>query len=478
MSFRTRLISALVVMALFAGLIGVSILGTGDAGSSSESLFSRRTTLNFWYEDAALTDYLNDAAVAWNESQSEYRIEPKRVDDTDYIRTINDTSVAGSDFPDLYITGNNNLERMYKGGLAAIIHDDEHFKANKAYPQAAIDAVTYQDNIVAYPFSFETSAFLYNKDLLRSMTESLAADDSDTMEEEGETQGTNAPSGEQADLSTLVPGTMVDIINLSNKYDAPEGLSAIFKWDVSDIFYNYCFVGNYMNVGGPAGDDPDQLDIYNDKVIQCLQVYQQLNQYFSIDTRSDDYNAVIQDFIDGKIIFTIATSDAVEKIRDAVAKGESTLDYGVANIPDSTHELLNKTMSVTDCVVVNAYGEHQAAANDFVQYMLYHRTSDFYDRTGKALAQAGYVYSDPHMNGFYEAYVDSIPIMKLREASNFWMLLENTFATVWDGADANTALRSLTQQVMVQISGTENYQVPELPDPKEISIRSELEEED
>ena len=98
--------------------------------------------------------------------------------------------------------------------------------------------------------------------------------------------------------------------------------------------------------------------------------------------------------------------------------------------------------------------------------------------SGKALAQAGYVYSDPHMNGFYEAYVDSIPIMKLREASNFWMLLENTFATVWDGADANTALRSLTQQVMVQISGTENYQVPELPDPKEISIRSELEEED
>lgn len=511
MSFRTRLISALVVIALLAGLIGISIYGTGNAGSTSESLFASRETLHFWYTDDALSDYLNDVIVAYNEQGGDYRVEPELITDTDYIMKINDQSVAGTDYPDLFLAGNNELERLYKGGLAAIVHDEEHFVEQKLFPQTAIDAVTFEGQTVAYPFSFETSAFLYNRDLLRSMEEAAeeaqdseaeagegedaaqeaadSADTSDTVQEEdtaqtvasaAETAEAEAAAEEDGDAGTrsdgglTVPSTLTELINLSNDYDAPADLNAILKWDVSDIFFNYGFVGNYIDVGGPAGDDPDQLDLYNEKAIQSLQVYQQLNQYFSIDTRSDDYDSVMQDFMDGKIIFTFATTDAVKKISDAVSNGESTVDYGVVRMPDATEELKSRAVSMTDCVVVNAYGEHQEAVNDFIQYMLYHHTDDFFARTGKGLAQAGYAYSDHHMNGFYEAYVDSVPMTKLREAANFWVLLENTMANVWDGADANTALYELTQQVMVQITGTENYKVEKLPDPPEISIRSEL----
>ena len=40
-----------------------------------------------------------------------------------------------------------------------------------------------------------------------------------------------------------------DILTFANSYDAPEQVEAVFKWDVADIFYNYFFVGNYIDVG-------------------------------------------------------------------------------------------------------------------------------------------------------------------------------------------------------------------------------------
>ena len=451
MSLRARLLSAVVIIALAAGLFAVSLFGTGTPGSASESLFSSRTTLNLWYSDADLTDYLNDAAVSYNNSQSKVRVEPKLMDAANYFQEINDASVQDRDLPDVFIIGNDSLGRAWLAGLASQVVNDSHFSSTQTYPQAALDAVTYEGNYVAYPLCFETGALLYNRDYLADMADAAGVAAGDA-----------------------VPGTMVDIINMANSYDAPEEVSAVLKWDVSDIFYNYGFVGAYMDVGGRAGDNPDKLSVYNDKLISCMQVYQQLNSYFAIDTDTDDYEDVISDFADGRIVFAFATSDAVKTIRDRIAAGDSSIDYGVAAIPDSTAELATKTMSVTQCLVINGYSTHSAEAGDFIRYLLYQHMQDFYDRTGKPPAQAGYAYSDEHMNGFYDAYTDSVPITKLREASNFWMMLENAFSQVWNGADANSTLHDLDQQLMVQITGNEEYRVDTLPYPEPVNISSEL----
>mgnify|MGYP001117657311 FL=1 len=98
----------------------------------------------------------------------------------------------------------------------------------------------------------------------------------------------------------------------------------------------------------------------------------------------------------------------------------------------------------------------------------------FFDLTGKAPAAAGYSFSDEHMNGFYDAYTDSAPITKLRSASNFWMLLENTFSQVWDGEDPNEQLRQLCQQLLIQMTGQDNVQVETISNPAYVDIRSEL----
>ena len=58
----------------------------------------------------------------------------------------------------------------------------------------------------------------------------------------------------QERIEAMIPATIDDILTFANSYDAPEQVEAVFKWDVADIFYNYFFVGNYIDVGGPTGD--------------------------------------------------------------------------------------------------------------------------------------------------------------------------------------------------------------------------------
>ena len=48
----------LTVLVLLGGLVYVAIRGGENAGSSSELLFSRRKTIDLWYTDDSMTDYL------------------------------------------------------------------------------------------------------------------------------------------------------------------------------------------------------------------------------------------------------------------------------------------------------------------------------------------------------------------------------------------------------------------------------------
>ena len=440
---KNRLVSVLLVVMLLAGLIWVASSGytLGLDDNSGASLFAvGKTTINLWYNDDSLTDYLNEVTVKYNESQNTYRVEPELKDGVDYLETINSASVNNDDdMPDIYIISNDTLGKAALAGLSATVDDPDIFADNTVFPETAVDAVTYNGEVVAYPFYFETAALLYNTDYVEEL-----------------------------------PATILDIIDFANNYNAPETVSSVFNWDVGDIFYNYYFVGDQINVGGQYGDNVDDIDIYNENAIKALQVYQQLNQYFSIDTKNCGYSSVLSDFAAGKTVFTVATSDAVNLLSQYAADGTFTGNYGVLQLPDITDSLTTRGLSVTNCMVVNGYSKEQTEANSFIRYALLENSSDFFDRTGKPLAQSNVTYSDEHMNGFSDAYTDSRPISKMRAASDFWMLLENSFAEVWDGADPNETLRTLDQQTMVQITGDDSYTVESIADPEKIDINAEL----
>ena len=505
MTLKKRLVTILVVALCVGGIYGVGRLGltirqNEEVEIVDNSLFGHRETIYLWYTDEALTDYLNSVAVSYSEYQSDVRVVPIYTSGREYLETINQASLHTNEVPDLYIVSNDSLEKAYLAGLASEVRLPEGvLPMINFFPETAINAVTYHDRVIGYPFYFETSCFLYNEtyltDWARAQIEAendvaLAEEALANLENGGEPEETiTSESAEEAvqegvfteeevaeRVAQTLPDTIDDILAFAYVYDAPDQVE-VFKWDVSDIFYNYFFVGDSIDVGGVNGDRADSIHIYTEDAIRCLKVYQNLNQFFSIDTKEISYDGILQDFIDGKIVYTVATTDALSKIEAAKAEGEFAYEFGISTMPDVSEELGSASLSVTQCVVVNGYSTKKDMANDFAVYLTEHSTDTLYARTGKLpLYDSGDTYSDPNKAAFYQEYMCSIPMPKMIETSNFWVELEIAFAKIWDGEDANQDLKALSEKIMGQVIGGE-YEEQYIDIPEEVQEEEYIDEE-
>ena len=449
------------------------------------SFFLHKDTLYLWYMDENLTDYLNSAAVEYNEKYN-VRVIPKLTTGRDYLEELNDHSVSGEEMPDMYIVSNDSLEKAWLAGLASEIRDDSQICTTENFPQTALDAVTYKDKLIGYPFYYETSVLLYNKTYLEQYAESViqaeqdaaegeaameAIEEADTEDlESGEVQEElSAENGESEGVSDVeveervhefLPENMDELLIFADDYDAPAEVESIFKWDVTDIFYSYFFSGKYMIVGGEAGDRTDNIDIYNLNTINCLKVYQNLNQFFSIDTEEVEYADIIQEFMDGKILYTIATSDAIPTLEAAKEEGTFAYEYGVALVPNPSEDLSGRSLSVTNAIVINGFSEQKDHANDFAAFLINEYADSLYERTGKLSSSYKVKYENENLNVYMKEYEKSIPIPKMIETSNFWVQLEIAYTNIWDGNSVNETLKALSEQIKGQLSGepvTEEY---------------------
>ena len=458
MQLKKRIFAVLAVAALAAAVLYGSTLEFRSDAEAERPLFwfNRKETIYFWYSDDALTDFVNNAAVAFGEKEN-VRVLPVLVSDNEYLETLNQASLHSEQMPDAYIISHDSLEKAYLAGLATQIQDVEDICNERYFPSAALSSVSYQGKTVAYPLSFEVSVLLYNRDYLRTWATQRAyaelsqAEDGTVQEVDGE--AFVARSEEY--FANAVPGTIDDILNIANTYELPETIEGIMKWDVTDIFYNYWFVGNYMVVGGDAGDDDAQLELHTLEAIQCLDIYKALNQFFYIESDTVTYDSVMQDFVDGKIVFTIATTDAVKRLEDAKAAGGANFEYGMAVLPEVSQELKSRSMSVTNVVAINSYSHHKELANRFAAYLTDSCADELYKRAGKMPANLTVDMGSENLQAYKEEYADSIPLPKMMETGNYWMLLESLFSKVWNGADAPELLRELTNQIVSQVNAVE-----------------------
>lgn len=445
---RKRLLAVLLIVCVMAGML---YLGNENeyVGKEEEisTLFRDKETIYFWYSDEALTDFIASAAVAFG-AEKDVRVIPVLTSDSEYLEALNQASLHSTQIPDAFILSNDSLEKAYLSGLASRITDEAGICNEDHFPGTALSAVTYKDKLVAYPYYYKTSALLYNKTYLEAWTAEQLQKAAEADGEEA-TEDTLTVTPEQ--LEAGIPANMDEMLAFADNYDAPENVEAVLRWDVSDIFYNYFFVGNYMVVGGECGDDETAVDINNEAVKQCLEVYQNLNQFFYIESDSVSYDSVVQDFIDGKIVFTIATTDVLAKLKQAKEEGTFPYEYGIAMLPGPGAELQAKSLSVTNCVVVNGYSEHRELANEFAAFLTNEYYDNLYERTGKVSANLAANAGNEDLQVFMEEYKHAGSLPKMIETSNFWIQLEILFSKVWEGEDAAGLLQELSDKITTQL---------------------------
>ncbi len=410
-----RIIAALLVLLVLAQMMTFAISRRPAAPEQTDNP-SEQTELTIWYTDAKLNDFMLTAAEEYKE-ETGVNVNVQLISAVDYIEKISEATFIEEAGPDLFVAGSDLLQKaLYAGLVNEQVSYPEEDRAN--IPEKAFQAATCDGKLTGYPFYYESCFLLYNKNYVqdwpRNIDEILAF--ADTFESNEETAK----------------------------------VESIFKWDVSDIFYNYFFIGEYVGLGGIHGDDKNQLNLSEGKVLDCLEYYQSLNAFFAIDAKTVHSEDIIQEFIDGKIIFTVAKTDAIERLEAAVGDGEPF--YGIGDVPNLSSELLTRGLSVTNSLVVNNYSKNSAIANDFAHYLTYEKADRLYEQTGKVSVCRTVNAGDEDWERIMAQYEGSVEIPKIIEMSNYWILMEIAFANIWNGADISEEITKVASQVNMQLS--------------------------
>ena len=442
--------------------------------SQTPSLFStEKQTIRIWYTDEDMTDYLQKRAEQYMATHENVRILPVLSERAEYLENIYEASVrenAEEPMPDLFLTTDDTLEKAYLMGIAVPVDEMLSGLDDKHFPAVALRAVTCRGKQVAYPLSYETAVFLYNKTYLETMANAhneAVADIAEAEAAEAQTaemlaNGQEPEIAEDAAKSAkteqvtvtaddLIPKNFEAILDLAENYDAPEGLESILKWDVTDVFYNYFFAGNYINVGGEFGDDKSQIDISNPESVACMEVYQALKPFFSIDAATSDYDTILKEFMEGKTLFTIVSTDALPTLQKAVEDGNFTWEYGVSLLPDLKENLYAKGLSVTDVIAVNGFAEHRDIAEDVARFLSLEADASIYEKTGHPAAGYQAEYESDWPGYCMAAYEKTAILPKIMETSNFWMQLEIAMTGIWEGEDTTSSMDTLQEQIRSQV---------------------------
>lgn len=454
MHSQRRLISVLLTVIMVALIIlgsnGKLTVKEPENPGEETAWTSQKETIYVWYADQNLESYMNSAAVSFGEAEGVRVIPVLKTTSTLLEDVYQATMDPEQKTPDAYVINNDELEQAYLSGLATEIQNTSGMVNEVWYPLTALSAVTYHAKMVAYPFYYETSILVYNKDYIEMWLRQQAdraALAAEGYEEESEGGGWSENCvGEDG-----VPLTVEGLLKFADTFDAPESVDGVMKWDVSDIFYNYWIVGNYLIVGGECGDDNLNVDIYNNETVDCLKTYQDLSQFFFIEPENSDSETVLQDFMEGRLVFTIGTTDVLEKLEQAKQDGIFVYDYGVAKLPDVSDALKSRTLSVTNAFAINGFSEHKDLANRFAEYLTRSNTSDFYSKSGKMATALQACRGDENLTTFMEQYAASISLPKMMEIGNLWLQLEALFAKVWNGEEILPLVQELEAQISTQI---------------------------
>ncbi len=362
------------------------LVASDDTAETTEE--SKVEKINLWYTNDELTEYLTNCAIHFRESMG-VGVNLKLVSSVDYIEAIYQGTKEGN-VADVYILNTESLEKAYLAGIAAENTDTATYN-NNIYPEVALNASTYNGKLIGYPFYYDTTFFLYNKDYVEA------------------------------------PETFSDIVEFANNYMGEyKNIDTILQWDVHDLFFSYCFVGEYLNFGGVCGDDSSIIDINNANVIEALTYFKQINQALYFDAADSDYEDVLKDFIEGKILYTMGSTANLEQI---IGSG---VNYGISTIPALNDNMDSRAVSINYTAVVNPYTSNKALASRLAQGISFEHAEEFFSYTKKIPSKRLSSYPNENWQHIAEQYEHTAILPKLMATTNYWMELEVILNNIWD----------------------------------------------
>lgn len=380
---------------------------------SSEKAETEDKVFDLWYSYTGYEPYLKEAAVRY-EKETGVKVRLTYYTTIDYLEKISSASTEGNG-PDLFLMSEEGLQNAVLLGIAEQNYDSEIYN-NKNYTAKSIKSTEFVDKQYGYPLGFETTVFAANKAYVDKMPNTF---------DEVKTFADNFNNGD-------------DSHDYSN-------VSSILKWDISDVFYSYGFLGAYLNVGGENGDNPTVIDVNGENAVKAGNYYNSLAQYFYTEADAAKYENVINEFLQGKIIYTIASADIIKRL------SESDIQVELSVLPALTDQLESKSVSVTDIIMVNPFADMKEEARDFARFLTYDMAEEMYELCG-VISTKKAQYENSYINVFMNAYESSTGMPKLMTTSDYWLKVNVALSNIWNGNDVAGELNKLSTDLDERIN--------------------------
>jgi len=298
---------------------------------------------------------------------------------------------------DVFAAPHDKLGSMMSAGL--LLDNDMEGYTEDVFAAKALSATTYEGKQIGYPLSVETYLMFYNKDLMPN-----------------------------------APATFDEIIEFSKTFNDERNNKFSLMWEVSSAYYAYAFLGAYVDLFGPNGDDVTSIGVDSPEAVEAMKVFQDLRVVYNVDAADATRDAMLNAFKGGNAAAVITGPWDIEEFNN------SGINYGVAPLPKLPNGVPAKSFSGTRALYVSSFSKYPVAAKLFADFCSQELADLHYEMTQSVPAISTVAITDEKQKVIYEQYENSFPMPKIPAMGSYWSPMGTAYANIWNGADIQSEL--------------------------------------
>ena len=352
-------------------------------------------SLKLWFDNDTYNEEIVDL---WNAKYPDIPLTVENVGTTD-SRQKNELDGPTGMGADVFVMAHDGVAVSAQAGT---ILEIDHFsdEIRKSFVQNAVDAVSYQGKIFAFPLSMKTIVLFYNKDLVETPVD-----------------------------------TWADMKAFAKEFNDPAQNKFACLWQAIEPYYAHGFLGGYgYDLFGPTHDDPQQLGWNTPEAAEGLAFYKTLHdEVYPVASADATWDAMNTMFSAGEAPYVIT---GPWSIADFTKAG---VNFGIAPLPKMDNGQRPKTLSTVDTVCVSSFTKYPIASMLLAQFIssdpdaleLLYTTKN--ELSASIVGQKLDFYaSDPYMSSIAVAVNDALPQPYFPEMSNVWSPYQKAIIAVWD----------------------------------------------
>lgn len=311
-------------MGILAGVIVLAVvlvvvMSFQGTRKEEEDQETEPAAITVWYEDEDYAAFLVQCARDFHQ-ETGIEVLVERQTDPEYLEAVYQATMEDGDYPDVYLSSTDQLEKCVLSGIAAANEREQDY-LSAGVCEKAVEASRYEEAMYGSPVGFTTVVLAVHSGYF-----------------------------------TERPQTMMDMVSYASEHEFDNEEEALFMWQVNDILTNYCFISNYISL-----EEARENGYANELPEAVTEAYDALGNLWKTaavseeDTKED----LVAAFNENRTMCAFLGSCCVRQLEDG---------YEIWELPPLTENIPVTPMSVVDTLLVNPYSQEKEAATAFADF--------------------------------------------------------------------------------------------------------------